>query len=141
MFDSFKRFCLDLADAFARNAKLLSYFFKSMRDAIAKPKTHFKDFLLPGRKLTDYPHELVPEHAPGRVLGGAKRFFVNDKFAQDRVLVVLPYRRLKRNGVLLDLFQVMNFFHINAHFRREIFTKKKKVPAHTPHQPPPASCL
>jgi hypothetical protein len=86
--DALESFCLNLADALARDAKLFAYFFECMVNAVFEAMAEFQNLALLGRKLVQNFVELVAEDAARDFLIGRKDFVVFDEIAQGRLAVL-----------------------------------------------------
>ena len=66
----FKRFCLDLTDALARDAECFAHFFKRVADAVIQAKPHLQNLLFALREIY---HDLFDKIAKHRAGGELRR--------------------------------------------------------------------
>ncbi len=120
--DSVEGLCLNLADALAGNAKLFAYLLKRVVNAVFEPVAQLEDLALFRAELVEDLAELVAQDAARDLLVWGQNFVVFYKVAKHRlaIIVVGANGALQGNSVLVDLLDLVNFFNINAHLKRNL---------------------
>src|SRR5581483_4588192 len=94
-----ERLCLDLANAFARDAEFLADFFQRMTLAVLEPKAQLQDAPFARRKGSENFLYLLAQELVGGGIRWTERGFVGDEIAQIRVLLFAD-RHFERQGAL-----------------------------------------